>query len=155
MIRTIALLSFTMLLSAGVAAVQAQFPEGPGKAEMVKVCAGCHEIERSAAMRQDRQGWKETVDKMIGMGAKGTEQEFAAALDYLVRTFPPEEIQRLNVNKATQIELESRLSLKRTEAAAVIQYREKNGPFKTIADLKKVPGIDAAKIEAKKDILTF
>ena len=41
------------------------------------------------------------------------------------------------------------------EAAAVIQYREKNGPFKSLADLKKVPGIDSAKIEAKKDSITF
>ena len=76
-------------------------------------------------------------------------------IDYLARTFPAEEIPRLNVNTATQIEFESRLSLKRSEAAAVIQYREKNGPFKTIEDLKKVPGIDAAKIEAKKDRITF
>jgi competence protein ComEA len=41
------------------------------------------------------------------------------------------------------------------EAAAIIEYRAKNGPFKSIEDLKKVPGIDAAKIEARKDRLTF
>jgi competence protein ComEA len=106
-------------------------------------------------MRQDRDGWKTTFAKMIALGAKGTEQEMAAALDYLAKTFPADELPRLNVNKATQIEFESRLSLKRSEAAAVIQYREKNGPFKSIEDLKKVPGIDAAKIEAKRDRLTF
>ncbi len=133
----------------------AQFPDGPGKAEMVKVCTGCHELARSAAMHQDRDGWKATVDKMVALGAKGTDQELAAVVDYLARTFPAEEMPRLNVNTATQIEFESRLSLKRSEAAAVIQYREKNGPFKTIEDLKKVPGIDAAKIEAKKDRITF
>jgi competence protein ComEA len=59
------------------------------------------------------------------------------------------------VNKAAAIEFESGLSLRRSQAAAVIQYREKNGPFKSIADLKKVPGIDVAKIEAKKDRLVF
>ena len=36
-----------------------------------------------------------------------------------------------------------------------IVHRDKNGPFKSIGDLKKVPGIDAAKIDAKKDRLTF
>ena len=36
------------------AAALAQFPDAPGKAEMVKVCSGCHELERSAAMKQDR-----------------------------------------------------------------------------------------------------
>jgi competence protein ComEA len=142
-----------VLLLPGTA--RAQFPEGPGKAEMVKVCSGCHEIERSAAMHQDRDAWRTTFDKMIALGAKGTDAEMTAALDYLVRNFPAEEVPRLNVNKATAIELESRLSLKRSEAAAVIQYREKSGPFKSVEDLKKVPGIDAAKIEAKKDRLTF
>ena len=137
------------------AAARAQFPDGPGKAEMVKVCSGCHELERSASMHMDRDGWKNVVDKMVALGAKGTDQEITATIDYLAKSFPAEEIPRLNVNSATQIELESRLSLKRSEAAAVIAYREKNGPFKTLADLKKVPGIDGAKIEAKKDRITF
>jgi competence protein ComEA len=95
------------------------------------------------------------VDKMVALGAKGSEAEINATIDYLARTFPAEELPKLNVNRATQIELESRLSLRRSEAAAVVQYREKNGPFQTIADLKKVPGVDAAKIEAKKDRITF
>src|SRR3954471_9758755 len=133
----------------------AQFPDAPGKTEMLKVCSGCHEVERSASMHQDRDAWKTTFAKMIALGAKGTEQEMSAALEYLAATFPADEVPRLNVNKATAIEFESRLSLKRSEAAAVIQYREKNGPFKSIADLKKVPGIDPQKIEAKKDRLTF
>jgi competence protein ComEA len=137
------------------AAALAQFPEGPGKAEMEKVCAGCHELERSAAMKQDRDGWKNTVNKMISLGAKGTDQEISATIDYLARAFPADEVPRLNVNTATQIEFESRLSLKRSEAAAMIAYREKNGPFKSIADMKKVPGVDPAKIEAKKDKITF
>src|SRR3954451_25143261 len=107
--RTIPMLLFC------AAAALAQFPEGPGKAEMVKVCSGCHELERSASMHQDRDGWKTTVDKMVALGAKGTDQEMAAALESLARTFPAEEVPRLNVNKATAIELESRLSLKRSE----------------------------------------
>jgi competence protein ComEA len=137
------------------AAALAQFPDGPGKAEMVKVCTGCHELERSAAMKQDRNGWKDTVDKMVSLGAKGTPEEITATIDYLARAFPADEVPKLNVNTATQIEFESRLSLKRSEAAALIAYRDKNGPFKTLADLKKVPGVDAAKIEAKKDRLAF
>ena len=147
-----ALFALALLLPA---AAQAQFPNGPGKAEMLKLCSTCHEPERSASMHMDRDGWKNVVDKMSSLGMKGSEQEITATIDYLARTFPGEEVPRLNVNTATQIEFESRLSLKRSEAAAVIQYREKNGPFKTLADLKKVPGIDAAKIEAKKDRITF
>ena len=130
-------------------------PDGPGKAETVKLCSQCHEIERSVSLRQGREGWQVTIDKMVVMGAQGTDKEWAAVLEYLVKNYAADEVPKLNVNQAIAIELESALSLKRSEAAAVIQYRAKNGDFKSIEDLKKVPGIDTAKIDSKKDRLTF
>ena len=59
------------------------------------------------------------------------------------------------MNKASAIELESGLSLRRSQAAAVLAYRAKNGNFKSLDDLKKVPLIDAEKIEEKKDRIAF
>jgi len=55
------------------------------------------------------------------------------------------------VNSAPQIDLEIVIGLLRKEAAAVIAYREKNGPFKTLDDLKNVPELDFKKIDAAKD----
>ena len=133
----------------------AQLPDGEGKAETEKICTQCHELERSISLRQDRDGWQATVNKMISLGAKGTDREFQAAVDYLAKNYPGETLPRINVNKARAIELESGLTLRRSEAAAIIDYRNKHGAFKSIDDLKKVPGIDVAKIEAKKDRLTF
>lgn len=130
-------------------------PDGPGKEETRKLCSDCHELERSISLNQDRAGWQKTVDKMVAFGMKGTETELRALVEYLAKTFPADEMPKINVNKAKAIELESGLSLKRSEAAALIQYREKNGHFKSIEDLKKVPGVDAAKVEAKKDRLVF
>jgi len=146
-------LVMALLLAARVA--QAQLPDGPGKEETLRLCSQCHELERSVAPRQDREGWQGTVEKMVRLGAKGSDKEFAVVIDYLATSFPGETIPKLNVNAAKAIEFESRLSLKRSEAAAVIAYREKHGSFKSVEDLKKVPGIDAAKVEAKKDRLTF
>ena len=133
----------------------AQLPDGAGKAETERICSQCHELARSISLRQDRAGWETTVDKMVSLGAKATDKETAAVIDYLSAHFAAEEVPRINVNKARAIDLESGLTLKRSEAAAIIEYRAKNGPFKTIGDLEKVPGVDAAKIEAKKDRLTF
>jgi competence protein ComEA len=141
------------LTFAGLAS--AQLPDGPGKAETEKLCTQCHEVERSVSLRQDRAGWQGTIDKMVTLGAKGTDKEWSAVLDYLSTNFAGEQVPKLNVNKAPAIEFETRISLKRSEAAAIIAYREKNGPFKSIEDLKKVPGIDTAKIEARKDRLIF
>jgi competence protein ComEA len=133
----------------------AQLPPGPGREEMQKVCSSCHELERSVSLRQDRDGWKTTINKMIGLGAQGSEQEFSATLDYLAANYPATALPRLNVNTAPAIDFEARLSLKRSEAALIVKYRGEHGKFKSIEDLKKVQGVDTAKIEAKKDILTF
>jgi competence protein ComEA len=133
----------------------AQLPEGPGKEETLRICGKCHELERSVSVHQNEDGWLETMDKMVALGAKVTDEEFSAILKYLAKNFPAEELPKLNVNKATAIELESRLTLTRSQAAAIIQYRAKKGPFKSFEDLKKVPGLDVAKIEAKKDRLAF
>jgi competence protein ComEA len=135
--------------------LRAQLPAGAGREEMQRVCSNCHELERSVSLRQDRDGWKTTINKMIGLGAQGTEQEFAATLEYLAANFPARAMPQLNVNTAPAIEFEARLSLRRSEAALIIKYRTEHGKFKSIDDLKKVPGVDNAKIEAKKDIFTF
>lgn len=135
--------------------LRAQLPPGAGREEMQKVCSNCHELERSVSLRQDRDGWKTTINKMIGLGAQGTEQEFAATLEYLAANFPARAMPRLNVNTAPAIDFEARLSLRRSEAALIIKYRTEHGRFRSIDDLKKVPGVDTAKIEAKKDIFTF
>lgn len=132
-----------------------QLPEGPGKAETQKFCTQCHELDKSISPRQDRAGWQRTVEKMVSFGMKASEAEINTVTDFLFRHYPADEVPKLNVNKAGAIEFESALSLRRSQAAAIIQYREKNGKFKSIEDLKKVPGIDPAKVEAKKDRLIF
>ncbi|MEP7272832.1 MAG: helix-hairpin-helix domain-containing protein [Acidobacteriota bacterium] len=130
-------------------------PDGPGKMETQKVCSGCHEIEKTLSLRQDRTGWHRTIEKMISLGAKATDQEFDAVVEYLTKHFPADDVPLVKINQATAIELESGLSLKRSQAAAIIRYRNEVGRFKNLDDLKKVPGIDVAHIEARKDRLSF
>ncbi len=133
----------------------AQLPDGPGKAETERLCASCHELNKSISLRQDEAGWGATVQKMIAFGAKIETDEMVAIVKYLAKSYPPDELPPLNVNKARAIQFESRLSLLRSEAAAIINYRKEHGDFASLEDLKKVPGIDFAKIEAKKDSLVF
>jgi competence protein ComEA len=130
-------------------------PDGPGRVETQKLCSQCHELEKSFSTHQDQAGWQRTIEKMVAFGMKGTEKEVSAVLEYLVKNYPADDVPRININTAKAIELESGLSLRRSQAAAVIEYRTKHGNFKTIKDLKKVPGLDYAKIEAKKDRLIF
>ena len=137
------------------AAARAELPDGPGQAETAKLCIGCHEIGKSISLRQDKNGWSTTLAKMVAFGMKGTYEEFRAVLAYLAEHFPADTLPPLNVNKARAIQFESRLSLKRSEVSKIIRYRKKNGDFESIEDLKRVPGVDVAKIEAKQNILVF
>ncbi len=142
-------------LLAGASAWAQQMPDGPGKARTQKICTQCHELARSVSLRQDRAGWEATVNKMVTLGAKASSADLEGVVTYLSIHFPAEDIPRLRVNTARQIEFESMLNLRRSQAAAIVAYREKNGPFRSIADLEKVPGVDVAKIQAGKDRLVF
>jgi competence protein ComEA len=151
-----------LLFAAPVVAQQAapqeqthsDFPAGPGKSTFLKVCSTCHSPNNVPANGQDREGWESTITKMVGFGAQGTDEELTAILDYLTKNFPPTPA-TVNVNKATAAQLESGLGLTAAEADAVTKYREKNGDFKTIDDVKKVPDVDGKKLDAKKDHLAF
>jgi competence protein ComEA len=92
---------------------------------------------------------------MVKLGAQGTDEEFDAVLTYLSKNFGRETPGPINMNTADAVDLEAGLLLLRSQAQAVIQYREANGNFKSLDDLRKIPGLDFQKIEAKKARLVF
>lgn len=137
------------------AATNTQLPDGPGKQVTIRVCGTCHSPERVAALHQTRRGWENTISKMVSLGATGTNDELTAVLNYLSKSFPPIPVAPVNINKATPVEMEASLLLLKSEAAAVVRYRKQHGDFKSLDDLKKVPGLDFQKIEKHKDRIVF
>jgi len=144
---------FVFLLCCGF--IRADVPAGPGKEATVKYCSDCHSIEQAVSLRQGPEEWKATLEKMTGMGAKVPDDSYPAILDYLSKHFGADAPLPIKVNKASAVDLESLLLLKRSEAKAIIEYRAAHGNFKSIDDLRKVQGVDFKKIEAKKDLLVF
>lgn len=130
-----------------------QLPDGKGKDVLLKVCGGCHQPERSASVRLTREGWEDVIADMIKRGAKGTDEEFGTVLEYLAEHFLGEAARPLNINRANNVELESVAGLTRKEAAAVLKWLDEVGVCKSLTDLKKVPGLDYKKIEARKDFI--
>jgi competence protein ComEA len=133
--------------------VHAQLPDGKGKDALLKACGSCHQAERSASVRLTREGWEEVIADMIKRGAKGTDEEFGAVLEYLTTHFLGEAARPLNINRATNVELESVAGLTRKEAAAVLAWLDKVGVCKSLDELKKVPGLDYKKIDARKEFI--
>jgi competence protein ComEA len=132
-----------------------QFPDLPGKDATLRACGTCHEPERAASLRQTSDGWDATLSSMTGRGMALSDTDYTTVLNYLAKAFPAEAPKPLNINTAEAIDMETRLSLLRSQAAAIVAYRTKNGKFKTLDDLKKVPGLDFSKIESQKDQISF
>ncbi|MBZ5632181.1 MAG: helix-hairpin-helix domain-containing protein [Acidobacteriia bacterium] len=139
-----------ILLSVAAAAAQ-PFPDGPGKDLVEAVCTACHSQERIVAKRGTKAEWQSKVLEMLQEDPDITQQERDRIVEYLARSFPP----RVNVNKAGAKDLAEALELSAKEADAIVGYRSENSSFKTVDDLKKVPGLDATKIEAHRDRLEF
>lgn len=147
------LVSVACVLFAGTAC--AQFPDLPGKDLTLRACGNCHEAERASSLRQDRDAWDATMTSMAGRGMAISDADYNTVLDYLAKAFPAPPPKPLNINTASAIDMETTLSLLRSQAALIIAYREKHGNFKSVEDLKKVSGLDFSKIEDKKDRIAF
>ena len=152
--RSLRLPLSALLFVSSAASALAQLPDGPGKDATQQICATCHSLDLLPNHRQSRDEWVSTIQKMMTAGAQGTEDQFTAVLDYLVKNFGPE-APRINVNQASAADLQSGLRLTEKEASAIVKYRTEKGPYKAAEDLKKVPDLDYKKIEAQKERLIF
>ena len=65
------------------------------------------------------------------------------------------ESSKISINSATKEELMSLPSIGEAKANAIIEYRQKNGLFKKIEDIKNVKGIGNALYEKIKDYINI
>ena len=140
------------LILADMGSAQSLLPDGAGKEVTVKVCGTCHPPERGASVRLTRAGWQDVMAKMLSLGMKGTDAELQVVLDYLSTHFKGEAMAPLNLNRATSIELEAVVGMLRRESKAWMAARQK-APCATLDDLRKVDGVDFAKVEKRRDRL--
>jgi len=149
----------TAVYVCSAAALDAQslkLPDGPGKEVTQKVCGACHGAELVIGRQEERETWGAIVEDIIQRGATGTDEEMYQVVDYLSAHFNKSSpVMKINVNKATAKDLQSALRLSDKQAAAIVHQREEKGDFKSIEELEKVPGLDAAKIASSKNRLSF
>ena len=62
---------------------------------------------------------------------------------------------KININKATQTELETIPGIGPSTALKIINYREENGKFKNIEDIRNVAGIGETKYEKIKNYISI
>ena len=124
--------------------------EAKGKATVEKICVNCHELDTVTATRRTEIGWQQNVEDMISRGAEGSDKEMDEVVAYLTKYFG-----KLNVNTASQQQLQEVLGFTEKEAQAIIAYRDHNGNIKDFEQLKSVPGLSAEKLQEKRSLIAF
>jgi competence protein ComEA len=61
---------------------------------------------------------------------------------------------KINLNKADENELQNLPGIGPSKAAAILEYRETNGQFKSVEDLKNISGIGDKTFDKLKDLIT-
>lgn len=72
----------------------------------------------------------------------------------LVITDPTETV-LININSATEETLDQLPGIGPATAKAILDFRERNGPYKSIEDLMKVSGIKQSRLDAIRDLITI
>jgi competence protein ComEA len=125
-------------------------PDSPAKPTVQRICATCHTLGVVVSKRRAKSDWQKSVQDMAGRGMKATDEEMEAAVEYFTHYFG-----KININRADAAEIQSIADLTAKEAAAVVKYREENGEFKSFDGLSKVPGLDAKKLDERRDRIVF
>lgn len=115
-----------------------------------RVCGDCHELNAVTGTRRERQQWVDVIDEMYLEGAKGTDEEFADVLKYLLAHYG-----RVNVNRAPAEDFVDVLGMSKEDAARIVSHRKTHGPFETFDALLEVPGITVEKIRAQRSAIAF
>jgi competence protein ComEA len=143
------------VLAASLGIAQAQdLPAGKGKELVENTCGSCHGLDVVVAQHATKDGWASIVDYMVSRGATGTPEEINTIVEYLAKNFPAEAA-KVNVNKASSMDLQTQLELTAKDGDAIVKYRTDHGDFKDWDSLAKVPGVDTAKLMAKKSMIVF
>jgi competence protein ComEA len=134
-----------------ILAANAAPQDNAAKALVERICTKCHSMDSMQGLQNSKEQWSAVVDEMVSRGAEASDAEINQIVDYLTKT----QGIKVKVNKAAADELAGVLEIPAGSASSIVAYREKNGNFKSVEDLKKVPGLDAKAIDSKKDRLDF
>ena len=128
----------------------ARLPDGEGKPVLLAGCTSCHNLSQIVGEKKPAKAWARTVDEMVSRGSGVTPEQVDTLVKYLAANLGPD----LNINKASVAELGSLPSLEPKLASAIVNYREKNGPFAKVDDLTKVEGLSAEILQKIKSRIT-
>jgi competence protein ComEA len=94
---------------------------------------------------------REAVQRAGGIREEANSGRLELRVPYLEETPQP---QKININTAESWLLEALPGIGEGRAQSIIRYRTESGPFRTISDLTRVPGIGEVTFQQVKDLIT-
>lgn len=140
-----------LTMPSGMLAAQELPSQDAGEKVTEQVCSGCHGVDFFAGKRMTRQMWRLTIEDMFGRGAVGTEEQFEQIVSYL-SAYRGETIK---VNEADARQFGQVLDIPLSQAQAIVDFRAANGEFSGPEDLRRVPGLDPARVDEQRLNLSF
>ena len=125
-------------------------PDGEGQETVIRICGDCHSVEKIPSPRRSRAEWQELVEEMAARNGVATADDIYTIVHYVVASFG-----RVNVNRASEDDLVEIVQLTASEASAIVEFQKRQGDYHTLDDLRKVPGLDFARIQERKDRIGF
>ena len=139
-----------LAVSAVLPAVTARAEDpDPNLQAVQEVCGRCHTTTVFLKEPRSWDRWNDVFADMTKRGANGTEEQLARVTSYFL-----ENLTLLNVNSSPADELAWVLGVSDEVAQSIIALRERK-PFANLAELRAVPGVDAAKLEQRKSRILF
>jgi competence ComEA-like helix-hairpin-helix protein len=140
------------ILSGAVAraAAGAADPDPADRKALLAVCGKCHKVSLFDKSLRSEPDWMDTLQTMVDRGAVGTDEQFARIVNYLLRS-----LTIVNVNSATAQQLVPVLAVSAQTAEAIVARRIQLGKFAGLEEIKRIPGVDSASIEARKARIAF
>jgi competence protein ComEA len=142
-----------------LAANSQTLPDGPGKEFILSQCTACHQPDQFTKYRHTPDEWQAIITRMGGRIPGAAKKDLDTVTQYFIANYPKvekrEDAGKVNMNKATAQEIETRLNLTAEEAEAIVHYRETHGEFKEWKDMLIIYGVNGKKIRDRQDQMAF
>jgi Helix-hairpin-helix motif len=113
------------------------------------VCTRCHGVGLFMNKPRTWNRWNEVFTRMTARGAHPTEQQ----VDHIVRYFLAN-LTYVNINTSPADELSLAIGVSDAVANQIVARREKR-KFRSLSELRSMPGVNAAVIEQRKSRIQF
>jgi competence protein ComEA len=144
----------SLLVSPALA--QKDFPDGPAKEYITRICLQCHEPAQLLSQKRTEADWRATITRMSTKGIVAPAEQYDAIVAYMAKNFPKtEDTTKINMNKAKAEDIVTAIGLTPDEAKALVTYRDKHGEYREWGEMLVVYGVDGRKLEAAKDKMSF